>query len=66
MTQLDILKQDLQRLIDKWKDKKDVKNNPSHPDYIKYRSDRLYAIWIQKQLAKNTEVSYEFAQKLFQ
>lgn len=65
MTQLDILKQTLQRLVDKWKDRKDVKNNHNHPDYIKYRSDRLYALWIQKQLAKYTEVTSEFAQKLF-
>ncbi len=65
MTQLDILKQDLQRLIDRWKDKKEVWNDKLHPDYIAYRCDKLKAIWIRKQLDK-IQPSDEFVKKLFQ
>ena len=64
MTQLDILKQDLQRLIDKWKGKKEVWTSKQHPQHLAYRCDRLKAMWIRKQLDR-IEPSEEYIKKLF-
>jgi hypothetical protein len=56
--------QTLDQLRAKWRDRKDVWNNTKHPDYLKFRSDRLHADWIKNQLAKQ-EATAEYAQQLF-
>ena len=65
MNQLDILNQDLERLLVKWKNKKEVWHDKLHPDYLSFRCDKLKALWIRRQLSLLKEIDEKFAEKLF-
>ena len=65
MTQLQILKDDLQHLRDKWKNRKEVWYNTRYPDHLEFRIDRFRAEWIKRQLETLSEASPEFLEVLF-